>query len=333
MPCLALFSLRTSATLCSVAEVMRIIFPKLFFLIMVIGGSPSLSYSLTCAATPPLNLGTFARMDTSGGTYAVSVSGIVTNSSNIKAINPPPPIAGAYYCVENVGGNNGYYWEQPTCTQAITPSTCAATVAITFADPLGLGAVYNWAVKNGETRTVPYGISLSIPASCLPGTYTSYCTAILYGVNGKLATSATLGQLSFSFTVVPYLTVTAVTPLHFGVVASKPTPTQVVVSPNGSRSGSAWLMPQAPHATVAEFQISGTPNTSFSVALPSSVTLNGAGSATLSVGTFVPSTGTLSGLSTGPSGTTDLFVGGTLSIPANAPTGTYSGEYTVTITY
>ena len=296
-----------------------------FLLLMIAAGISFPCHAITCNSTPPLNMGTFARLDDQSGTYAVDTDGDVTKSDNIKTVNQPT--AGVYYCVENANGNNGYYWAQaPTCTQSITPSGCAATVAITFIDPMGIGATANWTVRAGETRSIPYGISLIIPQTCPPGAYSSFCTPTIYGVNGKPASNATLGPINFTFTVVAHLAITEVTPLHFGVLASKSTASQVTVSYTGERTGTAILMPRAPHATAAEFQITGTPNTSFSVSLPPSVTLQNASGATLTVSNFVPSTGALTGLSTSSSGTVSLGLGGTLAVPANAPQGTYTGE-------
>ena len=309
---------------------------KLLLLFLSVGIAP-LCHAITCSCAPPLDMGTFARLDTQSGTYVVDEYGIVTHSSNLKTITSPT--AGLYRCTETLNGNNGYYWAtDPVCSQAITPSGCAATITIKFVDASGVGGTANWALTNGQTRDELYGITLVIPQNCPPGKYTSSCAPNLYGVNGKPPNNATVNPMTFTFTVVPYLTITEISQLHFGVIASQPASTcQVVVAHTGARSGTAFLMPRAPHATAAEFQITGTPNTSFSVSLPSSVSLKdnsgGSGGVTLTVGTFTSSTGAFSGLSTNSSGTATLQFGGTLSVPAGAPSGTYTGDYTVTVNY
>ena len=293
------------------------------------------SYAIVCTSTPPLDMGAFARLDNQTGTYAVDEYGGITNSNNIRTINQPT--AGVYYCVENVNGNNGYYWPQaPTCTSAITPSGCSATATITFADPAGVGGQYNFNMKSGDIRSIPYGISLTISPGCLPGTYYSSCTPTLFSNNGRPASNATLGPIDFSFGVVPYLSVSEIVPLNFGVLGSTSSAGQATVTHAGVRSGTAVLINSAPYATAGELQISGTPSTSFSVLLPTTVTLQHTNTnigATLTVGNFVPSTGTLTGLATDSLGTATIFLGGTLSVPANAPNGTYNGDYTVTVSY
>lgn len=89
-------------------------------------------------------------------------------------------------------------------------------------------------------------------------------------------------------------------------------------------------MPVTSSFTRASFTISGTPNVTFAILLPTSEPLIN-GTAGLTVDTFqsLPSgTGTFDG-----SGSRDLFVGATLHLAANQARGAYSGSFEVTVTY
>jgi len=119
--------------------------------------------------------------------------------------------------------------------------------------------------------------------------------------------------------------------LDFGNVQAGVTSGTVVIPPNGARSGSGGVTLGAPSSEgPAIFNVAGEPGASYSITLPSSLTLDH-NTDHMTVDTFVstPSTtGTLDG-----DGKNVLKVGATLHVAANQPPGTYTKQFTVTVTY
>jgi hypothetical protein len=138
--------------------------------------------------------------------------------------------------------------------------------------------------------------------------------------------TALLGAVAVAFGQ----TVQTNTDLTFGKIATSDTAGTATVSPLGTRTSSGGAMPVTSSFTRASFTISGTPNVTFAILLPTSEPLIN-GTAGLTVDTFqsLPSgTGTFDG-----SGSRDLFVGATLHLAANQARGAYSGSFEVTVTY
>ena len=85
--------------------------------------------------------------------------------------------------------------------------------------------------------------------------------------------------------------------------------------------------------TAAAFTIEGEGAATYSVTLPSSVSLAGNGTAmTVATFTSTPGDGALSG-NAGAVGTQTLLVGGTLAVGASQAAGSYSGDFDVTVAY
>ena len=300
---------------------------KSFLIFLTITGFavPCLAQSFKCSPNPPVNLGSFSKLDQQPGTYAIDTGGVVTMSGNMKTVAQPS--AGAYQCQRVSQGGPGFYiTTTPVCT--VTTSGCAATGSISMT--LGTSSS-SFDMSLNAIVNIPYGVNLNIPASCSQGTYTGTCPVNALLVNGNALPG--LSPITFTFTVVPYLVISETASLNFGLLGSTTSASTVKVSSAGVRSGTATLLSSSPAAHAAEFHVSGMPNMSFSVSLPASVTLKNAGGATLTVDDLTISTGTLTGLSTGSTGETDFSLGGTLNVPPNAPGGTYSGEYMVTVSY
>lgn len=98
-------------------------------------------------------------------------------------------------------------------------------------------------------------------------------------------------------------------------------------STNRTFSGVSVLANPTPSAGI--FTVSGVSGATYSISLPSSITLFSGGN-TMTVDTFTSnpnSTGTLTG------GTQTLYIGARLNVGALQATGTYIGTYTVTVVY
>ena len=104
------------------------------------------------------------------------------------------------------------------------------------------------------------------------------------------------------------------------------------ISPEGVRgaTGSVVLV-SGVTATAASFDVTGAPGSTYSVSLPADGTVTVTGPGDPMVLNFVsspPASGTFGG-----SGVQTLFVGATLTIPANQPAGHYSGSFDTNIQY
>ena len=84
-------------------------------------------------------------------------------------------------------------------------------------------------------------------------------------------------------------------------------------------------------AQAATFDVTGAANALYDIVLPSAAVTISNGTDNMTVDTFVGSLGASGTLSAG--GTESFNVGATLNIAGNQPTGTYTGTYTVTVTY
>ncbi len=125
------------------------------------------------------------------------------------------------------------------------------------------------------------------------------------------------------------------TDLNFGNIAVQATTGgQVILSPNSSRTRTSGVTLPAITGTVsaAGFTITGESNYTYSITLPTSLTLtHSAGSKTMMATSFTSnpvSTGLLT------NGTQNITVGATLTVSAAQLAGVYtSGTFDVTVTY
>ena len=149
-------------------------------------------------------------------------------------------------------------------------------------------------------------------------------------------TISTFAQVSAtantSATVITPIAISKTVDMNFGSIAVSPTVAgTVALSTSGSRvkSGGVTLPAVTGTVTAAAFTVSGLGTSTYAISLPTTITLNGPSSATMTVNSFIsnPSgTGTLS------SGSQTLQVGGTLNVSAAQAAGTYTNTTDMTIT-
>ncbi|MDR3682758.1 MAG: DUF4402 domain-containing protein [Geothrix sp.] len=183
---------------------------------------------------------------------------------------------------------------------------------------------------SGTTSEFSVGVTLAASARATPsGTYTGGFT-----LN---ATNTTTGRISTTTFIVRANFLTAislskVTDLNFGSAIMSGTAGTVVLTPTGARSATGGVtLASGGLVGPATFTVTGDAAATYAITLPSSITLNGAGGATLTVSP-VASTPSATGLLDG-TGQQTLAVGGTLNVAANQPAGAYSGTFNVTVAY
>jgi len=285
---------------------------------------------------PVINLGSFYKLDLNPSTITMNGNGIVTTSPNL--IQAAAGRQGSYLFRDFA--NTQYQFNSwPVWSGVTTPENSVTSATMVYSRHEGGQGSPGSLNSNWRAFSVPlrmfYGVTLNLAGDILPDTYTTTFDPRVVRNNGHpLPPGSTLDPISVSFTIRALLRVTEITPLNFGVIATRATPTNVIMSPNGTRTGSAVLLHRMPMPTAAEVNVSGTPLWSFSVILPDSVSLVGPGNI-LTATNFTTSHG-LTGLSTDETGNFNFTIGGELLVPAEnaaAVYGTYSGAMVVTINY
>lgn len=134
-------------------------------------------------------------------------------------------------------------------------------------------------------------------------------------------------------TIVKSISIEKNADLKFGKIIAASTAGQVAIQTDGSRtvaSGNVVLFNQGSDHQAASFKTIGSPNATYYLSFPPSVSLAGpSGSTPMTIEGFVHSaTGTLSA-----SGEETFNVGATLKVGANQAAGEYAGTFSVTAAY
>lgn len=127
------------------------------------------------------------------------------------------------------------------------------------------------------------------------------------------------------------ISLTASSGLGFGQIVATTTSGTVTVTPAGFRSASGGVaLGNGFGVTAASFAVTGEPNTSYSITLPSSVTLS-AGARSMTADHFTSSPVGSGLLGTG--GSQSISVGAELHVGALQPAASYAGTYGVSVAY
>jgi len=150
------------------------------------------------------------------------------------------------------------------------------------------------------------------------------------GVNAQNQASVTANATA---TIVKSISIEKNADLQFGKIIAGSTAGQVQIQTDGSRTiaaGDVVLFNQGSDHQAAAFKTIGSPNATYYLSFPSSVSLTGpTGSDPMTIEGFVHSaTGTLSA-----SGEETFNVGATLNVGANQAAGEYAGTFSVTAAY
>jgi hypothetical protein len=131
------------------------------------------------------------------------------------------------------------------------------------------------------------------------------------------------------------LSIAANTALEFGNIATTGTEGSVVLTAAASTTPTATnvTLVSGTTRTAGKFIVTGETGATYTISLPSSITLAGSGSATgqtMTVDTFTSSPSTTGTLAAGDN---NLFIGAKLTVAAAQVPGPYSGTYNVTVNY
>ena len=135
-----------------------------------------------------------------------------------------------------------------------------------------------------------------------------------------------------SATVITPIAISKTVDMNFGNIAVSPTIAgTVVLVPAGTRTKTGGVTLPAVNGTVtaASFAVTGLGTSTYAITLPSTITLTGTPSGTMTVGTFVS---TPSGTGALTAGAQTLLVGGTLNVAAAQAAGVYTNTTDMTVT-
>ncbi len=161
---------------------------------------------------------------------------------------------------------------------------------------------------------------------------------LVLAASGPAAAQASTATVDLRASLISALTLTAETPLNFGtIIPLQFEAATVTVSPDGLITSSAPVTaPNGQAPAPGPFRVTGQPNAFFQIALPSSGTIV-AGTASMRLSDFVQA---VEGGEAGPnlgqldaSGRRTFFVGATLTVSPDQPSGEYVGTYPVTVRY
>ncbi|MBO5442289.1 MAG: DUF4402 domain-containing protein [Alphaproteobacteria bacterium] len=282
----------------------------------------------TLDARQNLSFGTLIPVANSGSVI-VSTAGAVNTGGNVTVA----PSGTSYY--------QGKVRFTPTLLNVFTVRAADSSIVLNNTSSGGGSVtVDNFTVNPSSLNITVLGAvdiniggRMTFSASSKSGTYTG---SVRIEVSSLLAGTLSV-NLPVTLTLWDSLKMNETTPLFFGVLEISSGASVVQLNAQtGQRSvvsGSGNVVLSTGQASTAgRFKIKGQPNTSVSVALPSSVVLTGNKGGTMTLDNFngYPSS---TQLSLDSSGDGNLNVGANLNIGASQLSGTYNGTYSVTVNY
>ncbi|NTW82916.1 MAG: DUF4402 domain-containing protein [Chlorobiaceae bacterium] len=136
-----------------------------------------------------------------------------------------------------------------------------------------------------------------------------------------------------SATIVEPISITDVGDLAFGTISPGSNNGTVTVTPSNRVSSSGDLSLVSSNRSSAKLEIKGQSNMAFTVIMPTSATISIAGNPDATPMTIDSFTSNISSGTIQNDGSSSLNVGGTLHVPSNQAPGTYTGTFSVTVSY
>lgn len=305
---------------------------QILALLFIFLGVNSFAYNVT--NTPTIDFGSVSYLygNTSGFNGIVVTDGSGVSTTGSGALYNHSGGAVGSIVLGNFSTLQGLqpYVEMYSGPFEVTTSTC------------GKITITNITTEGGETTANKWRNFASTVTFALGGTLTfNYITATApCYIQGTISNafqhrpsqigSWTKSSIQVKVYVIPHMALAHETSaaLDFGTICSAEHQQTLTVSPNGNTSSSNLICP-IENTRPDSFIVTGNIGQSFSVGLPNSITIT-SGSNSLNVSNIASSC-TNNCVLTG--NTYNFHIGGTLTIPAYAALGDYTGTYQVRITY
>lgn len=290
---------------------------------------PAGAFASTFTASQDLSFGTLVPVATSGSVTVGINSAITTNSSVTIA-----PSGTTYYAGMGVFTGSGLSVVADVLTVTVLSSSVTlsngggGTVTVNaFTTTPNLSVTLL-----NPTANIYIGGTMNFTSASTPGNYTG---SVQVRVTGLLSGTTTM-TLPIILTLWNPLGISQTSALSFGGLELLTGNSTVQIAPQtGARTvvsgvGGINLISDNP-GNAGVFSVTGNPSTGITITLPSSATLTGPGAAmTVNNFTGYPSS---TSATLGSSGTLTLNVGAQLVVNPAQAAGTYSGTYTLTVSY
>lgn len=214
-----------------------------------------------------------------------------------------------------------------TAWQTVTTSNCG-TVKINNFVTTGNDTTAS-ASASGSNATFPIGGTLQLDS------FTGKKRCTISGAVNNLVQYQVWGTtkvpVNITVEIIPYMSLSHDSAaLDFGTICSSSQAQTIVVDRNGNSTSTNAACPN-PGTSADSFTVKGVEDQYFTISLPASLDLENDDGDTLAVTNL--NADCTSGCTMGSSGQMTVKVGGTLTVPARAPKGDYTGHYTVSLAY
>lgn len=288
-----------------------------------------------------VKVGDYPTVDFGTANYLYETSGF----NQIKVPDSGAPnTEGSGYIMNQTGGSAGsvvitdFSWLQILSRVYIeTKKTSSYSLSSQNCGQVTISNIHTSNNSDSASQMVGLNSSLSFPIGAtltldsFTGTSPCYIQgripdAITYRVGIGSKTNV---YLDIRVQIIPNMAVTHDSAaLNFGTICRSTTQQQVLtIAPDGGVSGT-YVCPTQ-NTSADSFTVTGNIGQSFNVNLQNSTTITN-GSTNLTVSNLTPSCSSNCQLT---ANTYNLTVGGTLTVPSGTPTGEYTGNYNLSITY
>lgn len=301
-----------------------------------------IAFSGSVVQTPTIDFGSvgFLANSTSGfsiitqhasGTATTSGSGPLTGHSGGSSGSAG---IGNFSWAERLSGTVTFQTNRNTNTTRVSTDGCGSVLISDF-------TTTNESTSTTASATSSSSVSFPVGAKLQLESFTGTqpCTIsgtvsgpVQFRIKGLIVVQTDWTDVPINVTVhiTPHLSLShdSGAALDFGEICRSRSQQTITVNPNGTgTSPNAFC--QLTHTRADSFTVTGNTGQSFSVTLPASATISN-GNNSMTVSNFTSSCSVSCVLS---NFTHTFKVGGTLTVPANAAIGEYTGTYSVSITY